>query len=221
MSNFGSNGALLKRPALQVSSNDAVAFSSASGLQPAHVSLQHSTPDSAGGVTGPGSFPTRSAMAGGDGASGQVEDAMFWNAERQPQILFCDYAVGPVVVTPDSVWERRQDHTGSMSNGDIANPPSSCYVLGRSVHQFAPAVAASSDGEETVNSWHKAPSVFGTICLFYHLYEFMHRLAKQSVIIMNRTARVLVHSIVRQRTGDGLFRNQFLSLRFKYRSHVP
>ena len=127
------------------------------------MSLQHSTPDSAGGVTGPGSFSTHSAMAGGDGASGEVEHAMFWNAERQPRILFCNYAVGPVAVTADNVGERRQDHTGSMSNGDIANPPFSCYVLGRSVHQFAPAVAALSDGEEMVNPWHKPSYIYTLI----------------------------------------------------------
>ena len=48
----------------------------ASGLQPAHGSLQHSAPESAGGVPGPVPSPTYSAMAGGDDAIGEVEDSV-------------------------------------------------------------------------------------------------------------------------------------------------
>ena len=67
------------------------------------------------------------------------------------QTRLCDYAVDPVVVATDNVRERWQDHTGSMEDGEFAVPPRSGYVLGRSVHQFAPAIAVLNDGEEMVN----------------------------------------------------------------------
>ena len=73
------------------------------------------------------------------------------NEQSQSRTRLCDYAVDPVVATPHKVWQRWQDHTGSMEDGEFANAPSSWYVLGRSVHQFAPAVAALTDEEEMVN----------------------------------------------------------------------
>ena len=67
----------------------------------------------------------------------------------------CDYAVDPVVaVSADNARERWQDHAGSFEDSELADVPASGYVLGRSVHQFAPAIAALNDGEEMVNTWH-------------------------------------------------------------------
>ena len=43
----------------------------------------------------------------------------------------------------------------SILESALANVPSSGYVLGRSVHQFAPAIAALNDGEEMVITWHE------------------------------------------------------------------
>ena len=66
-----------------------------------------------------------------------------------------DYAVDPVVLkSDDHVRERWQDDTGIFEECELANVPVSGYVLGRSVHQFAPAIAALNDGEEMVNTWH-------------------------------------------------------------------
>jgi len=68
----------------------------------------------------------------------------------------CDYAVDPVVaVSAENVRERWHDHIGSLEESELANVPSSGYVLGRSVHQFAPAIAALNDGEEMVTTWHE------------------------------------------------------------------
>ena len=83
--------------------------------------------------------------------------------EKEARTRLCDYAVDPVVAIPGNVWERWQEHNGSMEDGDMADPPSSCYVLGRSVQQFAPAVAALSDGEEMVNPWHKPSYIYTLI----------------------------------------------------------
>ena len=70
---------------------------------------------------------------------------------RPSQTRLCDYVVDPVLVASGNVYERWQDHTGNMEDGEFADSPSSDYVLGRSVHEFAPAVAALNDGEEMVN----------------------------------------------------------------------
>ena len=71
------------------------------------------------------------------------------------QTRLCDYAVDPVVaVSIDRVRERWQDHNESFQESGFAKVDSSRYVLGRSVHQFAPAIAALNDGEEMVNMWH-------------------------------------------------------------------
>ena len=71
------------------------------------------------------------------------------------QTRLCDYAVDPVVAaSAENVRERWHDHIGSLEESELANVPSSGYVLGRSVHQFAPAIAALNDGEEMVIMWH-------------------------------------------------------------------
>ena len=62
----------------------------------------------------------------------------------------CDYAVDPVVVSADGVHERWQDHTLDEHVRATGDVPPSGYVLGRSVHEFAPAVAALTDCEEMV-----------------------------------------------------------------------
>ena len=59
-----------------------------------------------------------------------------------------------VAVSIDRVRERWQDHNESFQESGFAKVDSSRYVLGRSVHQFAPAIAALNDGEEMVNMWH-------------------------------------------------------------------
>ena len=75
---------------------------------------------------------------------------------RLPQTRLCDYAVDPVVaVSAENARERWQDHTGRFEDSEPADVPSSGYVLGRSVHQFAPAIAALNDGEEMVNTRHE------------------------------------------------------------------
>ena len=78
------------------------------------------------------------------------------NDSSLPKTRLCDYAVDPVVaVSADNARERWQDHTGSFEDSELADVPASAYVLGRSVHQFAPAIAALNDGEEMVNTWHE------------------------------------------------------------------
>ena len=78
------------------------------------------------------------------------------NDSSPSQTRLCDYAVDPVVaVSADNARERWQDHTGSFEDSELADVPASAYVLGRSVHQFAPAIAALNDGEEMVNTWHE------------------------------------------------------------------
>ena len=77
------------------------------------------------------------------------------NDSDPSQTRLCDYAVDPVVaVSAVRMWERWQDHNGSFEESDLANAPSSCYVLGRSLHQFAEPIAALNDGEEMVSTWH-------------------------------------------------------------------
>ena len=77
----------------------------------------------------------------------------------------CDYAVDPVVaVSAERARERWQDHSGSFEESELANVPSSGYVLGRSVHQFAPDIAALNDGEEMVTTCHGIVSLFGRCC---------------------------------------------------------
>ena len=71
--------------------------------------------------------------------------------EHESRTRLCDYSVDPVSVSEDQVRERWQDHTVDFEqlqgSGDL---PSSGYVLGRSLHDFAPAVAALTDCEEMV-----------------------------------------------------------------------
>ena len=77
----------------------------------------------------------------------------------------CDYAVDPVVaVSADNARERWQDHAGSFEDSELADVPASGYVLGRSVHQFAPAIAALNDGEEMVTTCHGIVLLFGRCC---------------------------------------------------------
>ena len=70
--------------------------------------------------------------------------------DLESRTRLCDYDVDPVVVTSDRVHERWQDHSVDEQlrlHGDVA---SSAFVLGRSLHEFAPAVAALTDCEEMV-----------------------------------------------------------------------
>lgn len=62
----------------------------------------------------------------------------------------CDFAVEPVVASPHAVRERWQDHTADAEKQGSDHARQSGYVLGRSVHEFAPAVAALTDCEELV-----------------------------------------------------------------------
>ena len=87
------------------------------------------------------------------------------NDSSVSQTRLCDYAVDPVVaVSAQDARERWQDHTGSLEESELADVPSSGYVLGRSVHQFAPAIAALSDEEEMVTTCHEFASLFGRCC---------------------------------------------------------
>ena len=71
--------------------------------------------------------------------------------ELESRTRVCDYDVDPVVVTSSGPHERWQDHTvDEQLRGHGAAVPSSAYVLGRSLHEFAPAVAALTDYEEMV-----------------------------------------------------------------------
>ena len=70
--------------------------------------------------------------------------------QRPTRTRLCDYAVDPVRACADRVRERWHDHTEDESDEDAGDPRQSEYVLGRSVQDFAPAVAALSDGEEMV-----------------------------------------------------------------------
>ena len=61
------------------------------------------------------------------------------------------------------------DHLATRKNKDgshlqVANVASSGYVLGRSVHQFAPDIAALNDVEEMVTTCHGIVSLFGRCC---------------------------------------------------------
>ena len=52
------------------------------------------------------------------------------------------------------LWIETRLSGASFEECELADVPVSGYVLGRSVHQFAPAIAALNDGEEMVNTWH-------------------------------------------------------------------
>ena len=70
--------------------------------------------------------------------------------QNSPRARLCDYAVDPVTASSDGVRERWQEHAADAGEQVARNMPQSGYVLGRSVHEFAPAVGALSDGEEMV-----------------------------------------------------------------------
>ena len=96
-------------------------------------------------------------------SNGKLQVAV--NDSSPPQTRLCDYAVDPVVaVSAENARERWQDHVGSLEESELADVPSSAYVLGRSVHQFAPAIAALNDGEEMVNMWHGFARLLGRCC---------------------------------------------------------
>ena len=87
------------------------------------------------------------------------------NDSSRSRTRMCDYAVDPVVATSaETVRERWQDHSGSFEESEMANVASSDYILGRSVHQFAPDIAALNDGEEMVTTCHGIVSLFGRCC---------------------------------------------------------
>ena len=87
------------------------------------------------------------------------------NDSSPSRTRLCDYAVDPVVaISAEKARERWQDHSGSFEQSEFANASPSGYVLGRSVHQFAPAIAALNDGEEMVTTWHGLVSLFGRCC---------------------------------------------------------
>ena len=62
----------------------------------------------------------------------------------------CDYAVDPVTASAEAQRERWQDHSAVEDKDASARSHQHEYVLGRSIQEFAPAVAALSDGEEMV-----------------------------------------------------------------------
>jgi hypothetical protein len=72
------------------------------------------------------------------------------HGENSSRARLCDYAVDPVVASPHAVRERWQDHTADAEEQGSDHARQSGYVLGRSVHEFAPAVAALTDSEELV-----------------------------------------------------------------------
>lgn len=74
--------------------------------------------------------------------------------EYEPRPRICDYAVDPVSATPGEPYravERWEDHIEADGDceGSTDLPPTE-LVLGRALHEFAPAVAALSDAEEMV-----------------------------------------------------------------------
>ncbi len=62
----------------------------------------------------------------------------------------CDYAVDPVTVSAEAQRERWQDHSAVEDKDASGRSHQHEYVLGRSIQEFAPAVAALSDSEEMV-----------------------------------------------------------------------
>ena len=80
------------------------------------------------------------------------------HGDNSSRARLCDYAVDPVAASPHSVRERWQDHTADAWQDHTADAEEqrpdharqSGYVLGRSVHALAPAVAALTDCEEFV-----------------------------------------------------------------------
>ena len=70
--------------------------------------------------------------------------------QRLGRTRLCDYAVDPVKVCTDRVRERWQDHAEDERDEDAGESPRSKSILGRSVQDFAPAVAALSDEWEMV-----------------------------------------------------------------------
>jgi len=80
------------------------------------------------------------------------------HGENSSRARLCDYVMDPVVTSPHGVRERWKDHTADAWQDHTADAEEqgsghawrSAYVLGRSVHEFAPAVAALTDCEELV-----------------------------------------------------------------------
>ena len=81
------------------------------------------------------------------------------HGENSSRARLCDYVVDPVVTSPHGVRGRWKDHTADAWQDHTADAEEqgsghawrSAYVLGRSVHEFAPAVAALTDCEELVS----------------------------------------------------------------------
>ena len=70
------------------------------------------------------------------------------HGENSSRARLCDYVVDPVVASPHAVLERWLDHTADAEEQGSDHARQSGYVLGRSVHEFAPAVEALTDCEE-------------------------------------------------------------------------
>ena len=62
----------------------------------------------------------------------------------------CDYAVDPVTASAGAHRERWHDHTTVEDEDASGRSDQDGYVLGRSIQEFAPAIAALTDGEEMV-----------------------------------------------------------------------
>ena len=62
----------------------------------------------------------------------------------------CDYAVDPVTASAGAHRERWHDHTTVAVEDSSGRSDQDGYVLGRSIQEFAPAIAALTDGEEMV-----------------------------------------------------------------------
>jgi hypothetical protein len=108
------------------------------------------------------------------------------------EIRLCDYAVDPVFTmvadesqTLSAMHERWQDHemdSGDESSGKL-NAPQTC-ILGRSIDDFAPAVALLTDHEEMVIALvHPLVQVYtiprtGQLAYVGHICNFRQKVAK-------------------------------------------
>ena len=110
-----------------------------------------------------------------------VEDGVLQNPERT---RLCDYAVDPVEVCGERVRERWQDHTADVRDEAAGAPPQREYILGRSIQDFASAVAALNDGEEMVLSLvHPLCQVYtipktGQLAYVGHVCNFRQKVTK-------------------------------------------
>ena len=70
--------------------------------------------------------------------------------EDKSSTRLCDYAVDPVTASAGAHRERWHDYTTVEGEDSSGRSDQDGYVLGRSIQEFAPAIAALTDGEEMV-----------------------------------------------------------------------